>query len=84
MIDGRHEHQEPPGHRRMARQAGALRAERLLRHLDDDFLPFLDELFDLGIGPLFALAPAALPRRSRRPVRRRRRVIDFEAVELLG
>ena len=40
----------------MARQAGALRAERLLGHLDDDLLPFLDQLFDLRVGTLVPVA----------------------------
>jgi hypothetical protein len=56
VIDGRHEHQKPPGHRGVAREAGALRAERLLGHLHDDLLPFLDQLFDFRLGALIPVA----------------------------
>src|SRR6185503_4662125 len=58
VVDGGHEHQEPPGHGRMRRQPGALRPQRLLRHLDDDLLPFFQQLFDLRLGPLLAIAVA--------------------------
>jgi hypothetical protein len=44
------------------RDSGALRPERLLDHLDDDFLSLFEQVFDLGgrrraFGP-FATAPA--------------------------
>ena len=41
VIDGRHEHQEPPGHRHVRGEPGALGAERLLDDLDEDLLAFL-------------------------------------------
>ena len=40
----------------MRRQPGALRPQRLLRHLDDDLLPFFQQFFDLGLGSLVAIA----------------------------
>ena len=50
VVDRRHEDQEPARHRDVRGQAGALGAERLLDHLDEDFLPFLQQVFDLGFG----------------------------------
>ena len=93
VIDGRHEHQEPAGHGRVRRQPRALRPERLLGHLDDDLLPFLQQLFDFRLGLFFAS-----PLRSRGPRRPRspsaaaataplrlaaRVLVGFETVELL-
>ena len=79
VVDGRHEDEKPARQRRMRRQTRALGAQRLLGDLDDDFLAFLQELFDFRLGPVFAVPP---PRAARRPllVLRRRRV---EPVELL-
>src|SRR5262245_28894253 len=75
----------------MRREPRALRPQRLLRHLDDDLLPFLEELFDLRLGFVLvavAIATAAIPARrardlSRYPRRRRRVVVGLEPVELL-
>jgi hypothetical protein len=36
----------------MGREASALRAERLLHHLDDDFLAFAKQIFDLRLRPI--------------------------------
>src|SRR5688572_1508559 len=96
VVHGRHEHQKAARHRGMAGQAGALRAQRLLRHLHDDLLRFLDELFDLGLGAFLALAApaaaaAALPTRGAGPGYRAGLVavggrvvfVRLEAVELL-
>src|SRR6185436_8012866 len=52
VIDGRHEDQEPPRHRHVRGEPGALGAERLLHDLDDDLLAFPQQLFDLGLRPL--------------------------------
>ena len=49
VIDRRHEHEEPAGHRHVRGQARALRAERLLDDLDEDLLAFAQEVFDLGL-----------------------------------
>ena len=49
VIDRRHEHQEPPGHRHVRREARALGAERLLDDLDEDLLAFLQQVFDLRL-----------------------------------
>ena len=59
MIDGRHEHQEAPGHGDVRGQPRALGAERLLDHLDDDLLAFLEQLLDLLGGTILAIALAA-------------------------
>ena len=62
VIHRRHEHQEAARQGDVAGQARALRAERLLGHLHDDVLPFLQQLFDLRLGgPLVvvAIAPVA-------------------------
>ena len=93
MVYGRHEHQEPPRHRRVRGQPGAFRAERLLGHLDDDLLPFLQQVFDLRLGALLAIAIApAKPALAGQAGRGRRClaageggsfVSSFEAVELL-
>ena len=50
VVDRRHEDQEPAGHRHVRGQARALGAERLLDDLDEDVLPFLQQVFDLGFG----------------------------------
>ena len=74
VVDRRHEDQEASGHRHVRGQAGALRAERLLDHLDEDLLPFLQEIFNLGLGTLVALArgrgPIPASRGPRAPLRR--------------
>jgi hypothetical protein len=48
------------------REPRALGAERFLGDLDDDLLAFLQEFFNLGLGPLFmvAIAIASSPRRT--------------------
>src|SRR4051812_24319814 len=56
VIDGGHEHQKPPGHGDVRGQARALGAERLLDHLDDDLLAFLEQFLDLLGGPILAVA----------------------------
>ena len=61
VVDRRHEHEEPAGHRHVRGEPGALRAERLLDHLDEDLLPLAQQLLDLR--------PAA----ARRALRARRR-----------
>jgi hypothetical protein len=61
-IDGRHEYQEAAWHGGMRGQPRALRPERLFGHLDDDLLPFFQQLFDLGLGSLLAIAVAAARR----------------------
>ena len=79
VIDRRHEHQEPARHRHVRGEAGALGAERLLDDLDEDLLPFLQQVLDLRLRPSrLALAgcrcrpPSAFARRPRRPRRRLR------------
>ncbi len=74
VVDRRHEHEEPAGHRHVRGQARALGAERLLDDLDDDLLAFFQQLFDLRLR-LVAIA-ASLPRAAagRRRLRRRRRL----------
>ncbi len=56
VIHRRHEDEEAPGHRDVRGEAGALGAERLLHHLDDDLLPFLQELFDLRLRAILTIA----------------------------
>ena len=51
VIDGRHEHEEPPRHRDVRGEAGALGAERLLDDLDQDLLAFLEQVLDLELRP---------------------------------
>ena len=58
VIDRRHEHQEPSRHGDVRGQAGALGAERLLDDLDEDLLPFFQQVLDLRLGPV-ALAIVA-------------------------
>ena len=52
VVDRRHEDQEAARHRDVRRQPRALGAERLLDHLDEDLLAFLQQVFDLGLGPV--------------------------------
>src|SRR6185503_16540440 len=59
------------GERRVARQSRALGAERLLDHLDEDVLPFAEQVLDLRLVPVLGLLAAratrvALPRRFAR------------------
>ncbi len=98
VVDRRHEHQKPAGHRRVRGEAGALGAERLLGDLDDDLLAFLQQLFDLWLGALLPVAiapvtcgaglvsPASRTRmvRSTRAIASGRRLIlvRFQAIEL--
>jgi hypothetical protein len=69
VVDRRHEHEEPPWHRRVGGEARALGAERLLGDLNDDLLPLFQELFDLRLGSLIAIAvaPAAMATLPWRP-----------------
>src|SRR5688572_6613428 len=75
VIDRRHEYQEPAGQRDMAGQPRALGAERLLGHLDDHVLAFLQQFFDLRLRAaipvvaIAAIAAAATPLRRRRTAR---------------
>ena len=74
VVDRRHEDQEPPGHRHVRGEPRALGAERLLDDLDDDLLPFLEEVFDLRLRAvaIASLAAVAAGRRCRRRPRPRR------------
>ena len=54
VVHRRHEHEEPPRHRRVRGEPGALGPERLLDDLHQDFLARLEQRLDLG---LVALAP---------------------------
>src|SRR4029453_3407764 len=58
VIDGRHEDEEPARERRMRGQSRALCAQRLLGHLDDNLLSFLQQFFDFGLGTPIAPFPA--------------------------
>src|SRR5438128_5314354 len=60
VIHRRHEHEESPRHRHVRREARALGAERLLDHLDEDFLSLAQELFDFLLR---LVAPRLRPRR---------------------
>ena len=84
VIDRRHEDQEPSRHRHVRGEARALGAERLLDHLDEDVLALLQEVFDLGFGPITIVPepaargvdapagpPRSRPRRSGLPPGRR-------------
>ena len=55
VIDRRHEDQEAARHRDVGREAGALGAERLLDDLDEDFLPFFEQVLDPGFRPVLLL-----------------------------
>src|SRR6185503_10604083 len=73
VIDRRHEHQEAPRHGDVGGETRALGAERLLDDLDQDFLPFLEQVLDLGLGPVLTgpaglIAVAAAPLDARAPV----------------
>src|SRR5215216_666113 len=61
MVHRGHEHEEAAGHRRMRGETRTLGAERLLRHLYDDLLALLQELFDLRLGTAIALAAPVRP-----------------------
>src|SRR6187455_1866773 len=50
MIDRRHEDEKTAGHRDVRREAGALRPERLLDDLDENFLAFFEEVLDPRLG----------------------------------
>jgi hypothetical protein len=70
VVDGRHEHQVAPGQRDVAGGARPLGADRFLGDLDDDLLPFLEQVLDAGaaadprgVGRLFVLV-AAVPGRG--------------------
>ena len=68
VVDGRHVDEKAARQAQVRRDARALRAERLLHDLDDDLLPFLEQVFDLGRGRLpvaIAAAAAALTPRRR-------------------
>ena len=67
VIDGRHEDQEPSRHRDVRGEPGALGAERLLHDLDEDLLPFLEQVFYLRCGSalLAVAAPSATASRCR-------------------
>ena len=71
VVHRRHEHQEPAGERGVRRQPRALGAQRLLGHLDDDLLAFLQELFDFRLRRALAALLAAV-----------RFVVAFEPLEL--
>ena len=72
VIDGRHENEEPARERCVRSQSRALCAQRLLRHLDDNLLPFLQQLFDFGLGIPIAPFPAIARLRALRPSTRAR------------
>ena len=66
VVDRRHEHQVTARQRDVAGGARALGADRLLRDLDDDLLPFLQQVFDARaaagarrVGPLLVLVVRA-------------------------
>ena len=56
VVDRRHEHQEPSRHRHVRGEPGALGAERLLDHLDEDLLSFLEQILDLRLRTRLAIA----------------------------
>ena len=94
VVDGRHEDQEAARHRDVRRDAGALGAERLLDDLDEDLLPFFEEVFDLRVvpptrGSRSRPSPAVPPSSTaapRRPASRRlvARLEPFELLERRG
>ena len=67
MVHRGHENEEAARHGGVRGEARPLRPERLLRHLDDDFLPFFEKLFDLGVGAAVAPRPGAGRSRARAP-----------------
>ena len=84
MVDRRHEHQEASRHGDVGGESGALGAERFLDHLDEDFLPFLEQILDAGLrddpsprvnrgSPVVLIgARVDVPPRLRRQARRHR------------
>ncbi len=62
VIDRRHEHQKPAGHRDVRRQARALGAERLLDDLDQDLLARVQQLFDFRLRAAGSFAAVGLAR----------------------
>jgi hypothetical protein len=54
MVDRRHEDQKAPRHRHVRGQPGALGAQRLFDDLNQDLLPFLQQVFDLRLRPVIA------------------------------
>ena len=58
----RHQHEVPPGQADLTGQPGALPAEGVLRHLDQDRLPGLEGLFDPAGLALDLLVPVHLAR----------------------
>src|SRR5262249_36549859 len=66
VIDRGHEHEVASRQRDVAGRARALRADGLLRDLDDDLLPFLEQVFYAGAAvgarrvPLLLALPAVV------------------------
>src|SRR6185312_5210490 len=59
MVDGRHVHQKTAGKRDMTGNARTLLRDRFLGNLDQDFLAFLQQVSDGGLGlTLDITAPA--------------------------
>ena len=58
VIDGRHEHEEPPGERGMRGEPRPFRAQRLLDDLDQDLLAFAEQIRDRRLVPLATRLPA--------------------------
>ena len=52
VRDGRHVDEESARERDVARDACAFAGDRVLRHLDDDLLPFAQEVGDGGLGAM--------------------------------
>src|SRR5271165_406353 len=68
MVDGRHVHQEPSGKRDVTGDARALLGDRLLSDLDQDLLPFFQQVGDQRHGAVRinadVVAPASAPARA--------------------
>ena len=64
MVHGRHEHEEAAGHGHVRGETRALGAERLLDDLDENFLPFFQQVFDANIGAIPLVAAIAAPLRT--------------------
>ena len=62
VVDRRHVDQEPARQAEVRGDPRALGAERLLDDLDDDLLPFLEQVFDAGGGAWRGRAAAAVGR----------------------
>ena len=62
VIDRRHEDQEAPRHGDVRGEPGALGAERLLDDLDEDFLPFLEQVLDADFGAFLVVAASRASR----------------------